>query len=594
MSFGFSSEAGKFAAKMAELCCFLKFPPLAHLVTRPTTNSLPGNRRFVRLLIAFVFTIVCLCAIAALVIYTDAHSSVVPETPVSHTQEVLLNLAGVSQQIDRVELDAQLYRLTGGEDTLRAAQGATVTLNTLLVRLQLLLRDQPQQERQAAELANAAVALTAAVNRMRSGAASVRDDVVSTRRVFTVLLDEEQSELAQRQEALQRSNLYDLARRITVIAIGTAIILTLFAFLMRDALRRGRFEEQISDTNERLRLTVQRLEEQAWSSRLLISARDEVSLCQEVKQAQDCTVRYLEQLLPGTAGSLCILNNSRQSLECVGTWGGVDAVTFDGFPPDSCCALRTGRSRWRRPERSEVHCTHFAGKPPERYLCLPLTAHGETFGIITVECPSQEVALLTELRETALGSLGEMAAMAIAGLNLRQRLESQSIRDSMTGLFNRSFMEIALEREMTRANRQGRQVAVMMIDIDHFKQFNDTFGHAAGDVVLREVAECMRIGVRGEDIVCRFGGEEFVVIMPEIATRGAFDRAELLRRMVGDLSLRFHGQPLRQITISIGVAMFPENSDNPEELLRSADHAMYAAKHKGRNRVVAADSSLQA
>jgi diguanylate cyclase (GGDEF)-like protein len=438
------------------------------------------------------------------------------------------------------------------------------------------------------------VALTAAVNRMKPGAVSVRDDVVSTRRVFTVLQDEEQSELAQRQEALQRNNLYDLARRITVIAIGTAIILTLFAFLMRDALRRGRFEEQISDTNERLRLTVQRLEEQAWSSRLLISARDEVSLCQEVKQAQDCTVRYLEQLLPGTAGSLCILNNSRQSLECVGTWGGVDAVTFDGFTPESCCALRTGRSRWRRPERSEVHCTHFAGKPPERYLCLPLTAHGETFGIITVECPSQEVAILTELRETAFASLGEMAAMAIAGLNLRQRLESQSIRDSMTGLFNRSFMEIALEREMTRANRQGKQVAVMMIDIDHFKQFNDTFGHAAGDVVLREVAECMRVGVRGEDIVCRFGGEEFVVIMPEIATRGALDRAELLRRMVGDLSLRFHGQPLRQITISIGVAMFPDNSDNPDELLRSADHAMYAAKHKGRNRVVPADSSLQA
>jgi diguanylate cyclase (GGDEF)-like protein len=548
----------------------------------------------VRLLIAFVFTIVCLCAIAALVIYTDAHGSVAPETPVSHTQEVLLNLAGVSQQIDRVDLDAQLYRLTGGEETLRAAQGATVTLNTLLVRLQLLVRDQPQQEREAAELANAAVTLTAAVNRMKSGAAAVREDVVSARRVSTVLLDEEQSELAQRQEALQRSNLYDLARRITVIAIGTAIILTLFGFLMRDALRRGRFEEQISDTNERLRLTVQRLEEQAWSSRLLISARDEVSLCQEVKQAQDCTVRYLEQLLPGTAGSLCILNNSRQSLECVGTWGGVDAVAFDGFTPESCCALRTGRSRWRRPERSEVHCTHFAGKPPERYLCLPLTAHGETFGIISVECSSQEVSLLTELRETAFGSLGEMAAMAIAGLNLRQRLESQSIRDSMTGLFNRSFMEIALEREMTRANRQGRQVAVMMIDIDHFKQFNDTFGHAAGDVVLREVAECMRVGVRGEDIVCRFGGEEFVVIMPEIATRGALDRAELLRRMVGDLSLRFHGQPLRQITISIGVAMFPDNSDNPDELLRSADHAMYAAKHKGRNRVVAADRSLQA
>ncbi len=366
-------------------------------MTRPTANSLPGNRRFVRLLIAFVFTIICLCAIAALVIYTDAHNSVAPETPVSHTEEVLLNLADVSQQIDRIELDGQLFRVTGNEDAQRAAQGATVTLNTLLVRLQQLLREEPQQERQATELINAAVDLTAAVNRMKPGSASVRDEVVSTRRIFNVLQDEEQTQLAQRQEALQRSNLYDLVRRITVIAIGTAIILTLFAFLMRDALRRGRFEEQISDTNERLRLTVQRLEEQAWASRLLISARDEVSLCQDVQQAQECTLRYLEQLLPGTAGSLCTLNNSRQALECVGTWGGVDAVTFDGFTPESCCALRSGRSRWRRPERSEVQCAHFAGKPPERYLCVPLTAHGETFGIITVECPSQEVAMLVEI-----------------------------------------------------------------------------------------------------------------------------------------------------------------------------------------------------
>jgi diguanylate cyclase (GGDEF)-like protein len=299
-------------------------------------------------------------------------------------------------------------------------------------------------------------------------------------------------------------------------------------------------------------------------------------------------------LLPGTAGSLSIINNSHQMMESVGTWGGVEAVTFDGFAPDSCCALRSGRSRWRRPERSEVNCTHFAGKAPERYLCMPLTAHGETLGIFTIECLSADSAAQVELRETSLSSLGEMAAMAIAGLRLRQKLESQSIRDGMTGLFNRGFMEIALEREMNRAARQAKQIAVMMLDIDHFKEFNDTFGHEAGDLVLREVAEAMRQGVRGEDIICRFGGEEFVIILPEITTPLAMDRAELLRGMVAELALRYRGQPLRQVTISIGVAMFPDNSDDPEELLRVADHAMYAAKHKGRNRVASASPSLPA
>lgn len=563
-------------------------------MTRPSDNSIPGKRRFLRLLILFILTLICVCAIVALVIHAETHSAIAPENPVTQTQEVLLNLSDIALQVDRVELSAQLYRIRGDEGDLKSAQGATVTLNMQLLHLQQLLRNDPPEERLASDLANAAVELTAAVNHMRPQTNSMRDELVNTRHALNALHDEEERLLAQRQEDLQHASLYDLARRIAVIGISTAIILTLFGFLMRDALRRGRFEEQISDANERLRLTVQRLEEQAWASRLLIAARDEVSLCLEVRQAQECTIRYLQELLPGTAGSLSIVNNSRRLLESVGTWGGVEAVTFDGFPPESCCALRSGRDRWRRPERSEIHCTHFAGRAPDRYLCVPLTAHGETLGIITIECPSAEVAALLEMRETSVSSVGEMAALAIAGLHLRHRLESQSIRDGMTGLFNRSFMEIALEREINRAGRQGKQIAVMMLDIDHFKEFNDTFGHEAGDIVLREVAEAMRLGVRSEDIVCRYGGEEFVIILPEIVTRAAIERAELLRRMVSDLALRYRGQPLRQVTISIGVAMFPDNSDTPEELLRSADHAMYAAKHKGRNRVVQATASIQA
>lgn len=545
------------------------------------------------MLVAFALTLICLGSIVALVIYTDARGAGLPENPVNQTQDVLLTLAGVSQQLDRIELDVRLYRITGDEDQLRLAEGATVTLNTLLARLQEQLQGDAVQERRLAGLIDAGADLTAAVTHLKPGGGPIRDQVVDCRRVLNLMQDEERTRLTTREAQAERNNLYGLARRVLVIVIGTILILVLFGFIIRDVVRRGRFEDQISDANERLRQTVQQLEEQAWTSRLLISARDEVSLCLEVKQAEECTVRYLEQLLPETAGSLCIINNSRQIIESKGTWGGADAVTFDGFVPDSCCALRSGRLRWRRPERSEVHCSHFAGKPPDRYMCLPLTAHGETLGIITVECPTSDGAALAEGREGTLASLAEMAAMAIVGLKLRQKLESQSIRDGMTGLFNRSFMEIALEREVGRAGRQGKQIAVMMLDIDHFKQFNDTFGHEAGDVVLREVAETLRLGVRSEDIVCRFGGEEFVVIMPEISAHAAIERAELLRRIVGELALRYRGQSLRQVTISVGVSMFPENSENPEELLRSADQAMYGAKHKGRNRVVTADSSLR-
>jgi diguanylate cyclase (GGDEF)-like protein len=248
--------------------------------------------------------------------------------------------------------------------------------------------------------------------------------------------------------------------------------------------------------------------------------------------------------------------------------------------------------RWRKPQQSEVHCQHFFGAAPDSYLCLPLQAQGETLGMVTVECPTAEAAAMTEARESAVVSLAEMAAMAMAGLRLRHKLESQSIRDGMTGLFNRSFMEVALDRELQRAGRHEKPVAVMMVDVDHFKQLNDSFGHEAGDVVLREVAECLRTGVRAEDIVCRYGGEEFVIILPELGARWAMERAETLRQRVGELGVRLHGRPLREVTISIGVAIYPEHADSGEELLRHADRALYAAKHHGRNRVVQAESGV--
>lgn len=546
-----------------------------------------------RLLIVFFLITMCLGSVVALVIYADTHSAIASEDLVSHTQDVLLDLADVSQQLDRIELNARLYAVTGDEDHLRTAQVATVVLNTRLVRLADLVRDNPVQERRARDLLSSSSVLASAVDRLTPTSGSVREQVVLCRRVLNVMQDEERTLLTQRQAAAERNNIFGLTRRIATIAVGTILILVLFGFLTRDAIRRERFEEQLSDANARLRATVEKLEHQAWESRLLISARDEVALCLEVKEAEDCTARYLGQLLPGTAGSLCITNNSRQILENVVSWGSQEPAVSDGFSPDSCCALRSGRARWRRPERSEVHCSHFV-TPPDWYLCFPLTAHGETLGVMYIECPSAEIAAATQKCESTIASIGEMAAMAIAGLRLRHKLESQSVRDGMTGLFNRSFMEVALEREMHRAGRKEKELAVMMVDIDHFKQFNDTFGHEAGDVVLREVAECLRVAVRNEDIVCRFGGEEFVVILPEVNTAVAMERAELLRRTVGELALRYHGHPLRQVTISIGVAMFPRSSNTADELLRSADRALYSAKHRGRNRVVEADSIISA
>jgi diguanylate cyclase (GGDEF)-like protein len=563
------------------------------VVTALAANSTPGKRRIVRLVTVFALTAVCLGSVVGLVMYADTHGELASQNWVDHSQDVLLNLAGVAQQLDRVELNARLYRLTGDDGALRSAQGAAVLLNTQLDRLTKLVGDNAVQERRARDLNRAGLNLSGGVDRLTPTEGSIREQVLECRRVLTLMQDEERTLLADRQRRAERSNLYSLARRIGTVVTGTVLILVLFGFLLRDAVRRGQFEEQISEANAKLQSSVERLEQQAWQSRFLIEARDEMGLCVEVKQAEECAVRSFERLLPGTAGRLSLTNNSRQVLESAGSWGMEAAgAAYEGFSPESCCALRSGRARWRQPQQSEVHCKHFLGEAPERYFCLPLQAQGETLGMVTVECATAEAAAMTEARESAVVSLAEMAAMAMAGLRLRHKLESQSIRDGMTGLFNRSFMEVALDRELQRASRHQRPVAVMMLDVDHFKQLNDSFGHEAGDVVLREVAECLRTCVRVEDIVCRYGGEEFVIILPELGARSAMERAETLRQRVGELGVRLHGRALRAVTISIGVAIYPEHADTGEELLRNADRALYAAKHHGRNRVVQAEGGV--
>ena len=173
-----------------------------------------------------------------------------------------------------------------------------------------------------------------------------------------------------------------------------------------------------------------------------------------------------------------------------------------------------------------------------------------------------------------------------AGL-LRERLREQAMRDKLTGLYNRHYVEEWFELELRRAQRHGWSIAAIMLDIDHFKRFNDTFGHEAGDLVLRELAGALGRTTRGSDVASRYGGEEFLVLLPECPFDAALRRAERMREEVAKLELRYGGKPLGPVTVSLGVAVFPDHTKESEELLRCADEALYAAKQAGRNRVVA-------
>ena len=506
---------------------------------------------------------------------------------VQHSHTVSDSLHLEAQRIDRIEPAVKLYRLTGEDDQFHIAETDAVALYSNSLDLEELVKDNPSQLRLARQLSAQASGLVETINGLTPKSPLPDMQVLGCRETVMLMQHAEAELLHERTEWTSTEDLHGEIVGISSTLFSLVVVLVLFGFLIRDLRQRHLYQKRLTGANDKLAETVHALERRARETELMADARNELQLCMTSQQAQASAARSLEKLLPATSGALCIINSSLQLVEVAASWNS-PANFLDGFSLESCCGLRSGRARWRKPNQSAVHCGHFTAEPPERYLCLPMAAHGETLGMIYVECPSAGVAAMVESQAPLLLEMIEMASMAIASLNLRSRLEHQSVCDGVTGLFNRHFMEIALERELRRADRQHTPVALLMLDVDHFKKFNDDFGHQAGDSILQQVGEILKHTVRGEDVVCRYGGEEFVAILPDLSFESALERAQQLRRMASEARPHFHGEKLRGVTVSIGVAMYPQHADSAETLVRAADRALYEAKHQGRNRVVTA------
>ena len=201
---------------------------------------------------------------------------------------------------------------------------------------------------------------------------------------------------------------------------------------------------------------------------------------------------------------------------------------------------------------------------------------------------NQSQSFLTESKQQIAIAIADSVVLALANLKLRTHLREQSIRDSLTGLFNRRYLEETLEREFNRAVRLQRPVGVIMLDLDHFKNFNDTFGHEAGDVLLRRLGSFLKQHLRGGDLACRYGGEEFALILPEVSLENVRLRAEQLREGIKQLNVQYNNTILPALALSVGIAMFPEHGSTSQRVLNAADAALYEAKRKGRDRIVVA------
>jgi diguanylate cyclase (GGDEF)-like protein/PAS domain S-box-containing protein len=352
-------------------------------------------------------------------------------------------------------------------------------------------------------------------------------------------------------------------------------------------------EKALQVANEHLMTGISELEQRTREIALLNELGDLLQSCLGVEDAYAVIKQSAQRLFPEESGVLFLISASRNQVEAVATWGAAPATPDTAaFGPDDCWALRRGQPHVVEGSDSGLRCQHLATSGPAAYMCVPMVAQGETVGVFhlqgTTAPPDAGQLRLSVVQQQLARTVADSIALALANLKLRETLRQRSIRDPLTGLFNRHYLEETLEREIRRAARGERPVAIIMLDLDHFKRFNDDFGHDGGDTLLRELGTFLWTHVRQEDIACRYGGEEFTLVLPDASLDIARQRAEYLREEVKHLNVRHNGQPVGAVSLSLGVAVFPGHGLTGEVVLKAADVALYRAKREGRDRVVVA------
>jgi diguanylate cyclase (GGDEF)-like protein/PAS domain S-box-containing protein len=354
------------------------------------------------------------------------------------------------------------------------------------------------------------------------------------------------------------------------------------ARLQEEIVEKDRDRNQFDQQNENM---MKELEKRSQRATMLAEMGELLQSCISLNELIAAALGFAPRIFPAVRGAVALLNGSRSLADVIGSWADCQLPAME-FEATSCWALRTGHPHLVVAGDPTAPCAHAAGVK-NTYLCVPILAQGETLGILhfqaTDEAPHLEASQLS-FKTTFAGQLG----LSIANIRLREALRTQSVRDALTGLYNRRYLEEILEREVRRAARASQSLGVLMIDLDHFKNFNDTYGHDAGDAVLRETGASLTKGIRAEDFVCRFGGEEFVVILPTANLEAACARAESLRLKMKELTVLHQGKSMGMLTISVGVAVFPDHGSSPKELMAAADAALYEAKRNGRDQIAVA------
>lgn len=355
--------------------------------------------------------------------------------------------------------------------------------------------------------------------------------------------------------------------------------------VIRNITKRIQEQLELKESYAKLNVGMRELQDKNDQITLLVEMSDIMLACSSQDELSHVMTKYCQRLLNFGSGYLYVMHPSKNYLEMTTTWGKPNKQDIT-FSPEQCWAIRLGRIHHVNHSQNGLICDHI--KPSKlnslTSYCVPLMAQNDIYGLLYLEMDIQRV--LNDNQKLLMSAFSELTALALANVRLRENLRFQSIRDPLTGLYNRRYLEDFLVKQINQSERANVPLSVLMLDLDHFKKINDTYGHDAGDAVLKELGKVLIGDIRVGDTAARYGGEEFIVVFYNSDLETVKQRAEKIRHSVSMLQIKYGAQDVGPITISIGISGYPMHGQTPAELIESADRALYLAKKNGRNQVV--------
>jgi diguanylate cyclase (GGDEF)-like protein len=441
--------------------------------------------------------------------------------------------------------------------------------------------------------------------------AKINDDLLETARMLGITVAREQlrngeskmlmdrmravlsyqmSTFAQESDATQRSadSLATLHSVLTVSALGLAILFSIVQFILfrGEVNGRGAVEQTLRQRNE--------------DRRQVAEMSGALQLADSRREAFNVIAAFSRKIMPEVSGAFYVYTASRDQLTRVAQWNhpGHEQKFAEHLQPTDCWGLRQGGRHTgcidaldgKETDASPIDCRHLVTEDRiGPYTCIPIVGRGQILGMLHLRGEVLRTRTTSAALDDSIERFTDQLSLSLTNIELREKLENMALRDGLTGLYNRRFLDEVLEHNLAKLKRESKHAGLLLLDVDHFKRFNDTHGHQAGDEALRRVGATLTAAVRASDVVCRYGGEEFLVFLPECEIEEATAKAEAIRIAIATTALTVDNQPIPPVTASIGLAMFPGTGTTRGQLIQMADRALYRAKGAGRNRVMVAE-----